>query len=633
MPGSRKRYPLLPIIAADAVAAGTLAAEVILNVAPIFIFLTLGILLVAASLTLAVSLVGRIQYRGKWQPPSGEKGSAEAKAEAAGSKRYASRISAFMGDQPLIRYVAKALEGSVKDEIPKALMFLNPSVYSKFYSSIFLVTIAAVMPSGIILFLAFQNPLFLLLVLSPFAIVLLPIAEVKIKISNRRSDTGNEFPFFLVYAATIQAAGLSLYSALDRISEWRILPKIKREALVVKRDYMFFSHNPLSAIENVAKEHPDENVKTVFLGYTSVLRSGGDLVVYLNSKVKDGLMSVVEKWRRYAESASTLGEISLSVFLMFPSLLIAMSIAFASNYSVVMMQLYGYLVLPLLGGFMIMGIHVSQPRFYDSYDMKRPLLIAAAGAAAFGISTFLFVKPISYWLASTLLVLSTIIGAEYLRQQSEVSKAEKALPSFLRDVTEMMKIGYDISQALVSLSKQRQYNKAFDRLLKRVAEHLEMNMPLRRVAERMSVRSWLCRYTFFLLSEIVDTGGGTPEVLENLTGFVNSVVQEKSRAKSTTRTYSFLGYATPAFLSAVMVFMANMLFPSLGSMSFGSTPIAVLPNASTLALISDTGMMVVVLTAFVVGLLIGKIVDMSVYATYHSAIALIICFVSFTFIG
>ncbi|MDI9644985.1 MAG: type II secretion system F family protein, partial [Candidatus Verstraetearchaeota archaeon] len=405
-----------------------------------------------------------------------------------------------------------------------------------------------------------------------------------------------------------------------------------REALIVKRDYLFFSHNPLNAIESVAKAHPDENIKTVFLGYTSVLRSGGDLVVYLNSKVKDGLMFVVDKWRRYAESASTLGEISLSVFLMFPSLLIAMSVAFASGYSVLMMQLYGYLVLPLIGTFMIAGIHFSQPKFYDSYDVNRMVALAAGAAAAFGAFTFFFVQPVSYWLASTLLVFSVLVGAEYLREQSEVSKVEKALPSFLRDITEMMKIGYEISQALVNLSKQRQYNKVFDRLLKRVAEHLEMNMPLRSIAERMAVRSWLCRYTFFILSEIVDTGGGTPEVLENLTGFVNSVVLEKSKAKSTTRTYSFLGYATPAFLSSVMVFMANMLLPSLGNMSFGSTPISIMPSASSLAMISDTGMMVVVLTAFVIGMLIAKIVDMSVYATYHSAIALVICFISFTFI-
>jgi flagellar protein FlaJ len=210
-----------------------------------------------------------------------------------------------------------------------------------------------------------------------------------------------------------------------------------------------------------------------------------------------------------------------------------------------------------------------------------------------------------------------------------VNQAEKALPYFLRDITEMMKIGYNINQTLIQLPKQRTYNRAFDRLLRRVAEHLEMNMPLRTITETMRVRSWLCNYVFFILSEIVDTGGGTPETLESLTSFVNGIYIEKSKAKSTTRSYAFLGYATPAFLSAVMVFMTNMLMPSMGSVGGGLSMISVMPSSTTLLQISELGMMVAVLTALVVGLLIAKIVDMSIYATYHVSIALMICLVAF----
>jgi len=382
----------------------------------------------------------------------------------------------------------------------------------------------------------------------------------------------------------------------------------------------------------VARNHPDETMRTVVLGYTSVLRSGGDMIVYLNSKVKDGLDTIVDRWKRYAESASTLGEISLSIFLMFPSLLIAMAIAFASNMSLVLMQVYAYAFLPLMGGILIMVVHTSQPKFYDTYNMRFFTIISFVGATIFGAATYLFIHPITYWLASVLLVFSVIIGSEYMRQRSEVNQAEKALPYFLRDITEMMKIGYNINQTLIALPNKRNYNKAFDRLLERVSEHLEMNMPLKAIAETMRVRSWLCNYVFFILSEIVDTGGGTPETMESLTSFVNGVCLEKSKAKSTTRSYAFLGYATPAFLSAVMVFMTNMLLPSMGSVGGGISMISVMPSSTTLLQISEVGMMVAVLTAFVVGLLIAKIVDMSIYATYHVSIALIICLVAFSVI-
>jgi hypothetical protein len=97
----------------------------------------------------------------------------------------------------------------------------------------------------------------------------------------------------------------------------------------VKRDYLFFSHNPLLAIRNIARDHPDENIKTIFLGYTSVLRSGGDMVVYLNSKVAEALNHnrALAAVRR---SASTLGRSPFRLSHV-PSLLIAMSIAFSAT--------------------------------------------------------------------------------------------------------------------------------------------------------------------------------------------------------------------------------------------------------------------------------------------------------------
>lgn len=558
------------------------------------------------------------------------KKSSEPKAEE--KENIARRVSHFIGDYALVRYISKAMESSLKDDMPRAMIYLHPTTFSRLYGTLFIFLLAAATPTGIILFIFLKSPLFLIISFAPFVLITLPTMETKIRISNRKSDASNEFPFFLVYATSLQAAGLSLFSSMDRISEWRILPKIRRESLLVKRDYTFFSHNPLLALENVARDHPDENIRTVILGYTSVLRSGGDLIVYLNSKVKDGLNTVVDRWKRYAESASTLGEISIAIFLMFPSLLIAMAVAFSSNYSLLLMQVYAYAFLPLMGAILIMTIHTSQPKFLDIYNMKPFLIISVVGAAVFAAATYFFIHPMVYWLASVLLVFTIILGAEYLKQHGEVIQVEKALPYFLRDITEMMKIGYSINQTLIDLPKQRDYNKTFDRLLHKVAEHLEMNMPLKRVAETMRVRSWLCNYVFFILSEIVDTGGGTPEVLESLTSFVNGVCVEKAKAKSTTRSYSMLGYATPAFLSAVMVFMTNMLLPSLVGMGNSISMPTLIPSGTTLMLISETGMMVAVLTAFVVGLLIAKIVDMSVYATYHASIALVICLVCFSVI-
>jgi len=632
-----KSLPIILAVVSCATVLGALVVAFVTGSTVYALMITaLGIVIMAASIALAflegVGKVSRPTISITWKRKSQKAGKGEGQGGKGKSRKKEKALTTPLSEYPLVAYISRLTEGMMKDEIPRAMVYLHPATYSRFYAAIFLLVLTAALPSGVVLLVLLRNPLAFILVFSPLILLVLPMLEVKIKISNRKSDVGNELPFFLVYAASLQVAGLSLYASLDRLTEWMILPKIKREALVVKRDYLYFSHNPLLALENVAGSHPDENFKTIVLGYTSVLRSGGDLIVYLNSKVSDGLRSIVDKWKKYADSAGTLGEMSLAIFLMFPSLLIAMAIAFASNYSLVLMQVYAYAVLPLLGTVLILGIHVSQPRFYDSYNINRVVLIVSGAAAAFGLVTWFVLADKVVWLTSTLLIFCVMISAEYIKEHGEVAKVEKALPLFLRDLTEMMKIGYDINQTLIKLPKQRKYNKTFDLFLKRVSEHLEMNLPLKRVSEMMTVRSWLCRYVFFILSEIVDTGGGTPEVLESLTGFVNGVVIEKNKAKNTTRSYTFLGYATPAFLSAIMVFMVNMLLPSSNMLTGVPANVSILPSASTLALISGTSLLVVVLTAFVVGILIAKIVDMSVYATHHAAIALAISLASFLLI-
>jgi len=78
--------------------------------------------------------------------------------------RYASKVSSFMGDYALIKYISNFMAKTIKDDIPKAMIYLHPTVYSKFYSTIFLIVMAAVMPVGLVLLVLLRNPLALILV-------------------------------------------------------------------------------------------------------------------------------------------------------------------------------------------------------------------------------------------------------------------------------------------------------------------------------------------------------------------------------------------------------------------------------------------------------------------------------------
>ena len=224
------------------------------------------------------------------------------------------------------------------------------------------------------------------------------------------------------------------------------------------------------------------------------------------------------------------------------------------------------------------------------------------------------------------------IAIEFYREHSEIVKIEKALPYFLRDITEMRKIGYDIVQAITLLPRRRSYNKVFDKVLRHIASQLELNIPFRYAVERTFVRSWLCRFVFFTLSEIVETGGGSPQVLESLTTFINSVYSEKVRVKNTTRTYTVLGYATPLLLTALMVATSQILSYAFGLLTPRrvegiATPPALVTEA-TLREVMKAGLLATALTAFAVGMVIAKIVDFSIVSFIHVVICVVLSLIS-----
>ena len=511
---------------------------------------------------------------------------------------------------PLIRRLFNYEEDFVKKNLPKALMFTHPTLYVGRYIFLFFISLVLTTSISLLIYLnVIKNALIFLINIIPFAMLVIPAIEINIKISNRKSDVENELAFFLTYAAILHAAGISLYSAFERIIDRNILPKIEREAKIIRRDYTFFSHNPLDALDNTALNHPSEKFQTIVLGYSSIIRSGGDAVAYLTLKAEDELKELVDRWKRYSEVVGTLGEASMAMFLILPALLLVSSLVFAGPLSILVLQIFAVGLLPLLVFITISAIHTIQPKFYDRYNIVRRLPLAVVPSIPLFILLRLLIPELHNVVAIMLLFSSIPIAVEYLLEHSEIDKVEKALPLFLRDITEMKKIGYDIVQAIRDLAKRRTYNKFFDKILQWISRQLELNVPFKSIVESFRLRSWLGNYVFFVLSEIVDTGGGNPLILENLTNFINSVVSEKRRVKSSTRTYAFLGYMAPVFLSILILVIMQIILPSLQALvgsPMGAT-VAILPSMEALNSIIELGLVLVVAVAYSIGLVLSLI--------------------------
>jgi flagellar protein FlaJ len=200
-------------------------------------------------------------------------------------------------------------------------------------------------------------------------------------------------------------------------------------------------------------------------------------------------------------------------------------------------------------------VNASQPKNFDTLKGDLRLSIIA-GTITFASTLLVGTAP---WLciAATLAAACTFYGASVFLQIRENNMHEKVLPQFLRDLTEYRKMGYDIAKAIMKISEENTYNTAFNNLLQAVSRQMRLGS---RIAEvEIPTRSWLTKMSFFLLAEIVESGGGTPSSMEKLTDFVSHVTRTKRETSVSMKLYQILSIFTPIGLSLITALMFTLM--------------------------------------------------------------------------
>jgi len=459
----------------------------------------------------------------------------------------------FVSRQKRLRSFAERMGLGFAGDILQAGETLSPyrfAAKSLFYAFLaFFVSI----PLGIALALLVHPAL-----LAVMAIPAVPLAYPKLKlrsmVGDRRRGLEDEVPFFTVFASILQSVGISLYNSLLAVIGKGVFRQVEKDALLVKRDVEFFFKSPVEALEDVGRRHPNEKMRTLLLGYTSEWRSGGDMGAYLDAKADDYLKDMEFRWKQYAERASDIGETTISLLFVFPMMILMAAFIFPGQ-ALTMTSLVLTLVIPLLSVAVFGFVHSSQPKTYNVIrgDFR---LAAAAGAVAF-IASLIAQAPLWLCFASSLASATALYGAVVVFQMREIGMMEKALPQFLRDVTEYRKMGYDITRAIMRIAEENTYNPVFDALLTSVARQLNLGVRLAEV--EVPTRSWLTKMCFFLLAQVVESGGGTAKCLETLTDFTSHVVRVKRETRASMRLYQLLSLFTPIALSFITALMFTLL--------------------------------------------------------------------------
>ena len=521
--------------------------------------------------------------------------------------------------------VIESLGNDVSVTMIRAGVMGRPRLLVRRFALYSMVSAAVIVPSSVLATLYFDQPLFLLLNVVPFILLFYPTMITKSKVGDTVRGVDEELPYFSVMAAILQSAGLSLYDALTKAGKARIFKWMKYEGRLVARESLFFGKTQTGAIVERGAQHPSEKFRTYLQGYTSIMASGGDAGSYLDEKAKDLIYWTEFRWKSYGQSASDLGEAIIAIFFTLPLIVIAGAFVSPGD-TIALIVGTVVVIIPVMAVLEYSAIAKMQPR---SYDVVKGWTFPGLGAAlvAFLVATYLG-QPTWFTASVGIIAFSLVYGWSTFWQLREIRKCEDALPQFMRDITEYKKIGYDITKAIRRLAEERSYNSVFDGVLEDVSTQLKLGSTMRDTI--VKTRSWLTRMVFYLLGEVVETGGGSPALLETVTDFTQRIVGVRRETKSNMRVYGILAYATPVGLALViftMYYMVKQFGGFLGSS--GGQSIGILSGTISLPpSFLDLTTVLVVEAAVVVGFLAGRAIDFTDKSTFRIATGVTLAVVS-----
>jgi len=489
-------------------------------------------------------------------------------------------------------------------------------------------------------FLVFLVPL-------PLFVMIVFMITPSMKAGERGHSLEREMPFAAAYITVMATGGISPYMSIKRLSKVELMPAMRREAREIMRDVEIFGVDPLSALEDSAKNHPLDIYQDFIAGYASTVITGGDISHFLESKTHDIFKARSMRIKAAAERLGTLLE-SFVIVMVLMSLCFYILFSVDAIYSTGVgmystMILYTYVFAPMLSIVFIYLAHDMQPK--SPITEMRPYKVALMSSAVAGLLFLLLtgiggmvnipifnaikgIVDLPTALAVCLFIATMPAAIVHSRLARKKSDVEKGIASFLRDLTEIRKTGMAPEKCIENLAKRNYGN--FSRDLERISSQLSWGIPLRQVFMDFIKRtkSWLSQLVIFLLVEGIDVGGGTIAMIESLTRFNNMTQEVEKEKKMNSRPFILIPYFAAIMLMATtlltLIFVGKTA--SMATASVGQSRI----DVAGVSMIFSVSVMIHV---FMIGLVAGKIAEESIAAGFkHSAILVIITLLASVFV-
>lgn len=439
--------------------------------------------------------------------------------------------------------IQNKLNYELEADIRSAGCVANPRILAMQGTAYTFVSILIIIPITILLAIIVDFIFFLMLIIPP---ILICYPKIKLKSAKieRRIAMDDEIAFFAMYVSVMQTIGKSFYTSILEIVGKGVFPTIETESKMLDRNIRLFGMDPITALNRHGITHPNLHFSNLLLGYVSISKSGGDLGQFMERKSDEFFTYTKFKFSKYTKQSEIIGEMMLILLNILPILLMTSSFLMASE-SIRIITSISFIVVPVTTIFMIIIINGVQPKAKD--DVKFSIFSVLLGGIVALIALVMNQPP---WIVLAIAISVTAIFnhiATYY-QFREILMIESALPDFFREITEYRKIGIAIPNAIIRIANQRSYNHYFDSVLSRIATNLSLGNNLTEILESIIIRSWFGKISFFVLGKISESGGGTPEILEQITNFTGKIKEAKNEMMSGLQIFSYMAYASPLLM-------------------------------------------------------------------------------------
>ncbi|MEE9585440.1 MAG: type II secretion system F family protein [Nitrososphaerales archaeon] len=455
-------------------------------------------------------------------------------------------------------------------QIRKALLKSGQRAPAENYISVVLLMTFLTIPAsfiGILIYLALGFPFSLILLPLPALVFVAGLAKPWLSFSSKANAIDTELPYVISYFSLLSGGGISLIVTLRRISRMPLFPVLSKEAKQILTDIEMKGMDPVSALEHTARTTPNKYLADFFSGYTTLLRAGGRLSSYMDAKIHEIFTHRVMKMRSASGTISLFAEAYVAVtvvmglcfYLIFTLQSVVNQTGLSGLSNAIFFSSVFIPMISIVFFFLVDAVQVKNEPGSQFQHLKTIFISLLV------IPAMIFLPldiPLYLKMGIGLMIVSIPSMIKYERETRIRTSIETALPKFIRDIAEVRKTGLSPERCIQQVAKQDYGKLSYH--VKKMSAQIGWGVPIRRVMEKFSnsIKVWSAKAVTFILLEVVDLGGGTAGMFENIANFTQQMKEIAQEQKSSLRPLIFVPYFGAVMMIATTLMMMNFLLDS-----------------------------------------------------------------------